>query len=248
MPRRDLRRADQLRPVRIERGYQRYPAGSALIEMGHTRVVCAATVEERVPFFLKGSGTGWVTAEYSMLPGAGSERTAREAMRGHQTGRTQEIQRLIGRALRTVVDMRALGERTIHIDCDVLQADGGTRTASITGAFVALVEACATFYTRRGLFPVRDYVAAVSVGISTEDIPLLDLCYEEDSSAMVDMNIVMTGSGALVEVQGTGEGRAFSRAEMNALMDLGELGIRELIDAQKIALGETLAWMPGREG
>ena len=248
MPRRDLRRHDQLRPVRIERGYQRYPAGSALIEMGHTRVVCAATVEERVPFFLKGSGTGWVTAEYSMLPGAGSERTAREAMRGHQTGRTQEIQRLIGRALRVVVDTKALGERTIHIDCDVLQADGGTRTASITGAFVALVEACATFYTRRGIFPVRDYVAAVSVGISTEDIPLLDLCYEEDSSAMVDMNIVMTGSGALVEVQGTGEGRAFSRAEMNALMDLGDLGIRELIDAQKIALGETLAWMPGREG
>ncbi len=248
MPRRDLRRADQLRPIRIERGYQRYPAGSALIEMGHTRVVCAATVEERVPFFLKGSGTGWVTAEYSMLPGAGSERTTREAMRGHQTGRTQEIQRLIGRALRAVVDTKALGERTIHIDCDVLQADGGTRTASITGAFVALVEACATFYTRRGIFPVRDYVAAVSVGISTEDIPLLDLCYEEDSSAMVDMNIVMTGSGALVEVQGTGEGRAFSRAEMNALLDLGEQGIRELIDAQKIALGETLAWMPGREG
>ena len=248
MPRRDLRRADQLRPARIERDYQRYPAGSALIEMGHTRVVCAASVEERVPFFLKGSGTGWVTAEYSMLPGAGSERTAREAMRGHQTGRTQEIQRLIGRALRAVVDTKALGERTIHIDCDVLQADGGTRTASITGAFVALVEACATFYTRRGLFPVRDYVAAVSVGISTEDIPLLDLCYEEDSSAMVDMNIVMTGSGALVEVQGTGEGRAFSRAEMNALLDLGEQGIRELIDAQKIALGEPLAWMPGREG
>lgn len=248
MPRRDLRRADQLRPIRIERGYQRYPAGSALIEMGHTRVVCAATVEERVPFFLKGSGTGWVTAEYSMLPGAGSERTAREAMRGHQTGRTQEIQRLIGRALRAVVDTKALGERTIHIDCDVLQADGGTRTASITGAFVALVEACATFYTRRGIFPVRDYVAAVSVGISTEDIPLLDLCYEEDSSAMVDMNIVMTGSGALVEVQGTGEGRAFSRAEMNALLDLGEQGVRELIDAQKIALGDTLAWMPGREG
>ena len=248
MPRRDLRRANQLRPVRIERDYQRYPAGSALIEMGHTRVVCAASVEERVPFFLKGSGTGWVTAEYSMLPGAGSERTAREAMRGHQTGRTQEIQRLIGRALRAVVDTKALGERTIHIDCDVLQADGGTRTASITGAFVALVEACATFYTRRGLFPVRDYVAAVSVGISTEDIPLLDLCYEEDSSAMVDMNIVMTGSGALVEVQGTGEGRAFSRAEMNALLDLGEQGIRELIDAQKTALSEPLAWMPGREG
>ena len=171
-----------------------------------------------------------------------------EAMRGHQTGRTQEIQPLIGRALRAVVDTKALGERTIHIDCDVLQADGGTRTASITGAFVALVEACATFYTRRGLFPVRDYVAAVSVGINAENTPLLDLCYDEDSRAMVDMNVVMTGAGTLVEVQGTGEGRAFSRAEMNALLDLGEQGIRELIDAQKIALGETLAWMPGREG
>ena len=248
MPRRDLRRTDQLRPVRIERGYQRYPAGSALIEMGHTRVVCAATVEERVPFFLKGSGTGWVTAEYSMLPGAGSERTAREAMRGHQSGRTQEIQRLIGRALRAVVDMKALGERTVHIDCDVLQADGGTRTASITGAFVALVEACATFYTRHGVFPVRDYVAAVSVGVSAENTPLLDICYEEDSAAMVDMNLVMTGAGAFVEVQGTGEGRAFSRAEMNVLLDLGERGIRELIDEQKIALGETLSWLPGREG
>ena len=248
MPRRDLRRADQLRPVWIERGYQRYPAGSALIETGHTRVLCAATVEERVPFFLKGSGTGWVTAEYSMLPGAGTERTAREAMRGHQTGRTQEIQRLIGRALRAVVDMQALGERTVHIDCDVLQADGGTRTASITGAFVALVEACATFYTKRGIFPVRDYVAAVSVGVSAGDVPLLDICYEEDSTAMVDMNLVMTGAGEFVEVQGTGEGRSFSRTEMNALLDLGERGIRELIDYQKVALGETLAWLPGREG
>ena len=241
MSRRDLRRADQLRPVHIERGYQRYPAGSALIETGHTRVVCAATVEERVPFFLKGSGTGWVTAEYSMLPGAGSERTAREAVRGRQTGRTQEIQRLIARALRAVVDLKALGERTIHIDCDVLQA-------SITGAFVALVEACATFYTRRGIFPVRDYVAAVSVGIDADSTPLLDICYEEDAKAMVDMNLVMTGAGAFAEIQGTGEGRAFSRAEMNALLDLGERGIRELIDHQKQALGETLSWLPGREG
>ncbi|MBF1662597.1 MAG: ribonuclease PH [Selenomonas noxia] len=248
MPRRDLRRTDQLRPVHIERGYQRYPAGSALVETGHTRVVCAATVEERVPFFLKGSGTGWVTAEYAMLPGAGAERTVREAVRGRQSGRTQEIQRLIGRALRAVVDMKALGERTIHIDCDVLQADGGTRTASVTGAFVALVEACATFYTKHGIFPVRDYVAAVSVGIDTEGTPLLDICYEEDSSAMVDMNLVMTGAGEFVEVQGTGEGRSFSRAEMNALLDLGERGIRELIEHQKTALGETLSWLPGREG
>ena len=248
MPRRDLRRADQLRPVRIERGYQRYPAGSALIEMGHTRVVCAASVEERVPFFLKGAGTGWVTAEYSMLPGAGTERTAREAVRGHQAGRTQESQRLIGRSLRAVVDTKALGERTIHIDCDVLQADGGTRTASITGAFVALVEACASFYTKRGIFPVRDYVAAVSVGVSAENQPLLDLCYEEDSAAMVDMNLVMTGAGTFVEVQGTGEGRSFSRTEMNALLDLGECGIRELIAHQKTALGTVLSWLPGREG
>ena len=248
MPRRDLRRTDQLRPVHIERGYQRYPAGSALVETGHTRVVCAATVEERVPFFLKGSGTGWVTAEYAMLPGAGAERTAREAVRGRQSGRTQEIQRLIGRALRAVVDMKALGERTIHIDCDVLQADGGTRTASVTGAFVALVEACATFYTKHGIFPVRDYVAAVSVGIDTEGTPLLDICYEEDSSAMVDMNLVMTGAGEFVEVQGTGEGRSFARAEMKALLELGERGIRELIEHQKRALGETWSWLPGREG
>jgi tRNA nucleotidyltransferase len=183
-----------------------------------------------------------------MLPGAGAERTAREAVRGRQSGRTQEIQRLIGRALRAVVDMKALGERTIHIDCDVLQADGGTRTASVTGAFVALVEACATFYTKHGIFPVRDYVAAVSVGIDTEGTPLLDICYEEDSSAMVDMNLVMTGAGEFVEVQGTGEGRSFSRAEMNALLDLGERGIRELIEHQKTALGETLSWLPGREG
>lgn len=248
MPRRDLRRVDQLRQVRIERGYQRYPAGSALIEMGHTRVVCAAAVEDRVPFFLKGTGTGWITAEYAMLPGAGTERTAREAVRGHQSGRTQEIQRLIGRALRAVVDLHALGERTIHIDCDVVQADGGTRTASITGAFVALVEACASFYTKRGVFPVRDYVAAVSVGIDAENTPLLDICYEEDAHAMVDMNLVMTGAGHFVEVQGTGEGRSFSRTEMNALLDLGERGICALIDLQKTALGETLSWLPGREG
>ena len=183
-----------------------------------------------------------------MLPGAGTERTAREAVRGHQTGRTQEIQRLIGRALRAVVDTKALGERTIHIDCDVLQADGGTRTASVTGAFVALVEACATFYTRHGIFPVRDYVAAVSVGIDAENTPLLDICYEEDSAAMVDMNLVMTGAGEFVEVQGTGEGRSYTRMEMNTLLDLGESGIRQMIDHQKVALGETLSWLPGREG
>ena len=248
MKRIDGRAADELRRVKITKYFQRYPAGSVLIEMGRTRIICAASVEDRVPYFLRGTGTGWIKAEYALLPSATSTRTPREACQGRQSGRTQEIQRLIGRALRAVVDTKALGERTIHIDCDVLQADGGTRTASITGAFVALVEACASFYTRRGIFPVRDYVAAVSVGISSENIPLLDLCYEEDSAAMVDMNLVMTGAGTLVEVQGTGEGRAFSRTEMNALLDLGEGGIRALIDEQKIALGETLAWMPGREG
>ena len=183
-----------------------------------------------------------------MLPGAGTERTAREAARGRQTGRTQEIQRLIGRALRAVVDTRALGERTIHIDCDVVQADGGTRTASITGAFVALVEACATFYTKRGVFPVRDYAAAVSVGIGAENTPLLDICYEEDAQAMVDMNLVMTGAGSFIEVQGTGEGRAFSRAEMNALLDLGERGIRELIDVQRRMRGKSVRWRRRSKG
>ena len=249
MARRDFRLAEQLRPLKIERGCQIYSAGSALISMGHTKVICSAAVEERVPFFLKGTGTGWVTAEYAMLPGAGKERSAREAVRGKQSGRTQEIQRLIGRALRAVVDVKALGERTIHIDCDVIQADGGTRTASITGAFVALVEACASFYKRGDVFPVRDFLAAVSVGIVPDngERPLLDLCYEEDSAALVDMNVVMTGSGNLVEVQGTGEGRAFTREEHIALLELATKGIAEIIDYQKRALGDTLAWLPGRE-
>ena len=245
MPRRDLRRADQLRPVRIERGYQRYPAGSALIETGHTRVLCAATVEERVPFFLKGSGTGWVTAEYSMLPGAGTERTAREAVRGHQTGRTQEIQRLIGRSLRSVVDLAALGERTIALDCDVIEADGGTRTAAITGAFVALVEACASFYEKGKAFPVKDFLAAVSVGLAKDGEPILDLCYEEDSTALVDMNVVMTGSGEFVEIQGTGEGRPFRRDELAALLSLAEAGGDRLISYEKDILGQTLDWRIG---
>ncbi|MBO6291371.1 MAG: ribonuclease PH [Selenomonas sp.] len=248
MPRTDRRGADGLRPYRMERRFQRYPAGSVLMEMGNTKVICAASIEDRVPFFLKGTGEGWITAEYSLLPSATGTRSPREAAKGRQSGRTQEIQRLIGRALRSVVDTKALGERTIMIDCDVIQADGGTRTASITGAFVALVEACSTFYKKGGIFPVKDFVSAISVGLSQEDEPLLDLCYEEDSAAIVDMNVVMTGEGRFVEVQGTGEGRPFTHEELSKLLALGEKGCRELISYQKDVLGGELVWLVGREG
>ncbi len=248
MSRVDGRRPDEMRQMRMTRGVQRYPQGSVLIEMGNTKVICAASVEDHVPFFLKGTGEGWVTAEYSLLPGATSTRTQREVSRGRPSGRTQEIQRLIGRSLRSVVDTKALGERTVMIDCDVIQADGGTRTASVTGAFVALVEACETFYHPGNAFPVKDFLAAISVGVSREGEPLLDLCYEEDSAAMVDMNLVMTGAGEFVEVQGTGEGRPFSRREMETLLAYGERGIGELISRQKDALGGQLVWRVGRVG
>jgi len=232
------RTADQLRSVRIDRNYTRHAEGSVLIEFGDTRVLCTASVEEKVPGFLKGRGQGWVTAEYGMLPRSTNTRTDREAARGKQSGRTQEIQRLIGRSLRAVTDMKKLGERTIQIDCDVIQADGGTRTAGITGAFVALHDAVALLM-RRGLIaesPVRDFVAAVSVGIY-EGTPVLDLDYPEDSNCDTDMNVVMTGSGGFVEVQGTAEGAPFSQAQMDALMALAQRGIRELIGKQKEALG-----------
>lgn len=248
MSRTGRRSADQLRPYAIHRHFQKYPAGSVLIEMGNTKVICAATVEDRVPFFLKGTGEGWITAEYSLLPSATGTRTQREAVRGRQSGRTQEIERLIGRSLRSVVDTKAMGERTILIDCDVIQADGGTRTASITGAFVALVEACASFYEKGKIFPVKDFLSAVSVGVSHEAEPVLDLCYEEDSQAIVDMNVVMTGEGKFVEVQGTGEGRPFSQEELSELLKLGEKGCRELISYQKDVLGGQLVWLVGREG
>ena len=248
MPRSDRRESGDLRPYRMERRFQRYPAGSVLMEMGNTKVICAASIEDRVPFFMKGTGEGWITAEYSLLPSATSTRSQREASKGRQSGRTQEIQRLIGRALRSVVDTKALGERTIMIDCDVIQADGGTRTASITGAFVALVEACSTFYQKGGIFPVKDFVSAISVGLSQEGEPLLDLCYEEDSAAIVDMNVVMTGEGRFVEVQGTGEGRPFTHEELSELLALGEKGCRELISYQKDVLGGELVWLVGREG
>lgn len=236
-----------MRRVKITRHYLRHPAGSVLIEVGHTKVICTATIEERVPHFLKGSGSGWITAEYALLPSATETRNPRESMRGKVSGRTHEIQRLIGRSLRSVLDMKALGERTVLIDCDVIQADGGTRTASITGAFIALVEALDTVYKPNKPFPVKDFLAAVSVGLAEDGTPLLDLCYEEDSKAVVDMNVVMTGSGTFIEVQGTGEGRPFSRQELDALLVKAEQGIFELLDYQKDVLGGQLVWKVGRE-
>ena len=228
----DKRKADELRKVKITRNYIKSAEGSVLIEMGDTRVICTATVENSVPPFLRGKGTGWITAEYGMLPRSSGQRIHRE--RSKVGGRTHEIQRLIGRSLRSVVDMKALGERSVLIDCDVVQADGGTRTASITGAYVALVDALRHIKTQKliGSMPLLDYLAAISVGI-VGGKPMLDLCYKEDSSADVDMNLVMTGRGGIVEVQGTAEGEPFSRAELNKLLALGEKGIRALIKKQK---------------
>lgn len=234
-----------MREVKITRNYLKYAEGSVLIEIGNTKVICAATLEEKVPPFLKGSGEGWITAEYSLLPRSTQTRNIREAAKGKLTGRTHEIQRLIGRALRSVVDLKALGERTIWLDCDVLQADGGTRTASITGAYIAMVDAISNVYKPEKPFPVKDFLAAISVGVLGET-PILDLCYEEDSSAAVDMNLVMTGEGKFVEVQGTGEQHAFSRGQLEEMLALGEQGVYELIEYQKDVLG-ALAWKVGRE-
>jgi len=228
---------DQLRPVRITRGYTIHAEGSVLIEFGNTKVLCTASVEEKVPPHKRGTGEGWVTAEYGMLPRATHTRSDREAARGKQTGRTQEIQRLIGRSLRAVFDLKALGERTIALDCDVIQADGGTRTAAITGAFVAAQDAV-NFLIKNGKLsasPITGPVAAISVGI-VQGTPLLDLEYTEDSACDTDMNVVMTGAGHFVEVQGTAEGAAFSRAEMNTLLALAEKGIGELVKMQTQAL------------
>ena len=240
----DRRRANEMREIFLKRRYQMHPAGSAIIEVGNTVVVCSATVEDHVPHFLKGTGTGWLNAEYSLLPGSSSVRVPRERQR--PSGRTAEIQRLIGRALRAVTDLSAIGERTITVDCDVIQADGGTRTASITGAFVALVEACETIYEVGKIFPVRDFVAAVSAGISDSGEKILDLCYDEDSNALADCNVVMTGAGELVEVQITGEKNTFTRNDLNKVLDLAESGISQLIDLQKDALGRDLVWRVGR--
>ncbi|HYL78048.1 MAG TPA: ribonuclease PH [Bryobacteraceae bacterium] len=233
----DNRRPDEMRPVRITTHYLMTAEGSALIEVGNTRVLCAASVEETVPQFLRGSGRGWVTAEYSMLPRATATRTPREVTKGYPSGRTQEIQRLIGRSLRSVVDTAALGDRTVIVDCDVLQADGGTRTAAITGAYVALVLALKQIVRFGALksLPVRDHVAATSVGV-VGGIPVLDLCYDEDSGAEVDMNLVMTGSGRFVELQATAEKTPFDDAQFAQLVAIGRRGITELIAIQKQAL------------
>ena len=233
------RAANQLRPVRITRGYTIHAEGSVLIEFGNTKVLCTASVEDKVPPHKKGSGEGWVTAEYGMLPRATHTRSSREAAKGKQTGRTQEIQRLIGRSMRAVFDLKKLGERTIHLDCDVLQADGGTRTAAITGAFVAAQDAVNTLLASGKLTesPITGQVAAVSVGI-VQGAPLLDLEYTEDSTCDTDMNVVMTGVGHFIEIQGTAEGAAFSRAEMDSLLSLAEKGITELITQQLQSLSK----------
>jgi len=239
MARPSSRKPDQLRDVRITRNFTRHAEGSVLVQFGDTHVLCTASVEEGVPSFLKGKGQGWLTAEYGMLPRSTHTRMAREAAKGKQSGRTQEIQRLIGRSMRAVVDMTALGERQIIIDCDVLQADGGTRTASITGACVAVHDALQGLVSR-GLLatsPLRDWVAAVSVGIY-QGTPVLDLDYPEDADCDTDMNVVMTGSGGFVEVQGTAEGAAFSRQELDSLLELAEGGITQLVALQKQAVGE----------
>jgi ribonuclease PH len=232
------RTVDQLRPIRLTRQYTKHAEGSVLIECGDTKVICTASIEDKVPGFLKGKGQGWMTAEYGMLPRSTHTRMDREAARGKQSGRTQEIQRLIGRSLRAAFDLEAFGERTLHLDCDVIQADGGTRTASITGAMVAAYDAFNALVGRGVIasVPVTQFVAAVSVGVY-KGMPVLDLDYIEDSNCDTDMNVVMTDLGHFVEVQGTAEGAAFSRAGMNRLLDLAEHGIRELVTMQKQALG-----------
>jgi len=238
--RHDGRAADQLRGVRFTRGFTRYAEGSVLVEFGQTRVLCTASIEEGVPGFLRGKGQGWVTAEYGMLPRATHTRGAREAARGKQSGRTQEIQRLIGRSLRAALDLTALGERTVTLDCDVLQADGGTRTASVTGAYVALVDACALLVQRRGIKnPLHGQVAAVSVGMVGGQ-PVLDLDYHEDSTAETDMNVVMNNGGGFIEVQGTAEGHALRRDELDQLLALATAGTARLFELQREALLHAL--------
>ncbi|MDD2486480.1 MAG: ribonuclease PH [bacterium] len=241
MARLDGRSADQLRSVKITKDYTKFAEGSVLVEFGDTKVICTASVEDRVPFFLKGSGRGWVTAEYGMLPRACPTRVQREAAQGKPSGRTSEIQRLIGRAMRAVVSTAAFEDKTIWLDCDVIQADGGTRTASITGAYVAMILAMENM-KRQGIFkivPVTDFVAAVSVGM-LNGVPLLDLSFEEDSKAEVDMNVIMTGSGNLIEIQGTAEEKPFSRQEMDRMVDLAASGIDRLVAIQREVLKGVL--------
>lgn len=239
MTRVDGRENNEMRSIKITRNYLMHAEGSVLIEFGNTKVICTASIEDKVPPFLKGTGEGWITSEYGMLPRSTQTRKPRDSSKGKVDGRTMEIQRLIGRALRSVVDLKKIGERTIWIDCDVIQADGGTRTASVTGAFVALVDAVNKLNEIEAfeVYPIKSYVAAISVGISGEEV-ILDLCYEEDSSAKVDMNVIMTDKGQFVEIQGTGEERPFTKDEMARMMELAENGINRLIDLQREALGD----------
>lgn len=244
--RHDNRLDNELRKVEIITNYIKHPEGSVLITFGDTKVICSASVEDRVPPFLRGKGKGWITAEYSMLPRATEQRTIRESSKGKITGRTMEIQRLIGRALRSVVDLKAIGERTVWIDCDVIQADGGTRTASISGAFVAMGLAIDQLLKNEKLKknPLKSYLAAISVGVNEQEEAILDLDYIEDSQANVDMNVIMTSDGQLVEVQGTGEEATFSRTQLNDMLDLAEKGINEIFTIQKEALGDFADKIP----
>lgn len=240
----DGRKNDQVRHTKVTKNYIKHAEGSVLIEVGDTKVICTASIEDKVPPFLKGTGEGWITAEYNMLPRSTATRKVRDIARLKLDGRTMEIQRLIGRALRSVVDLKALGEKTIWIDCDVIQADGGTRTTSITGAFIALVDAVNKIHKQKSfkVYPIRKFVCATSVGIVGEE-KLLDLCYEEDSNAKVDMNIIGTDDGQFVEIQGTGEEAPFTRSELNEILDLGEKGIKQMIQLQKDCLKMDALWI-----
>ena len=240
----DGRKNDQVRHTKVTRNYIKHAEGSVLIEVGDTKVICTASIEDKVPPFLKGTGEGWITAEYNMLPRSTATRKVRDIARLKLDGRTMEIQRLIGRALRSVVDLKALGEKTIWIDCDVIQADGGTRTTSITGAFIALVDAVNKIHKQKSfkVYPIRKFVCATSVGIVGEE-KLLDLCYEEDSNAKVDMNIIGTDDGQFVEIQGTGEEAPFTRSELNEILDLGEKGIKQMIQLQRDCLKMDALWI-----
>lgn len=247
----DHREQQQLRTITIETNYLKHPEGSVLISVGDTKVICTASIEDRVPPFKRGSGEGWITAEYSMLPRATEQRNIREASRGKISGRTMEIQRLIGRSLRAVVNLEELGEKTIWVDCDVIQADGGTRTASITGAFVAVALACSKLFEEKSIkkFPITNYLAATSVGILKEQGAILDLNYIEDSQAEVDMNIVMTGSGQFVEIQGTGEEATFSNEQLQQMLSMAQEGMSQLFELQKEALGDkTVELIKGEMG
>ncbi|MFG6148346.1 ribonuclease PH [Halobacillus sp. B23F22_1] len=236
----DQREHNELRKITIETDYVKHPEGSVLISFGDTKVICNASVEDRVPPFLRGQGKGWITAEYAMLPRATEQRNIRESSKGKVSGRTMEIQRLIGRALRAVVNLDKIGERTLWVDCDVIQADGGTRTASITGAFVAVVLAFGKLVDKGTIkeFPIKDYLTAISVGVTENEKEILDLCYEEDSKAEVDMNVVMTGKGEFVELQGTGEEATFSMNQLQKMLSLAENGVNDLVDLQKEAIGK----------